>query len=168
MTVNSAASMALDYDDYLYMGHTGHSAVLASLALCEAEALSTRDFLLAQVIANEIGGRVGASAVLGPQNGQAWSFIHAVEGAAIGAKLWGLCRERRRRTPSRIALYQPTFTLWPGFMGPGSKVLTAAAPTVTGLQAAAFAGRVSPARARSSSTRARASGPRSPGSRCPR
>ncbi|MCC6903523.1 MAG: MmgE/PrpD family protein [Polyangiaceae bacterium] len=136
--VNSARSMALDYDDYLYMGHTGHSAVLAGLALGEAEGHAPKDVLSAMVLANEIGGRVGASAVLGPQNGQAWSFIHAIEGAVVGSKLWRLSRAQTAHALA-IALYQPTFTLWPGFMGPGSKVLTAAHPTVVGLQAAAFA-----------------------------
>lgn len=138
ITVNSALSMALDYDDYIYMGHTGHSAVLGAWAICEEERLSTKELITAQVIANEIGGRVGASAVLGPQNGQAWSFIHAVEGAALAAKLYGLDVEQTAHAIS-IALYQPTFTLWPGFMGPTSKVLTAAGPTVTGIQAAQFA-----------------------------
>jgi 2-methylcitrate dehydratase PrpD len=90
------------------------------------------------VIANEIGGRVGASCVLGPQNGQAWSFIHAVAGAAIGSRLYGLTVEQTAHALS-IALYQPPFTLWPGFMGPQSKVLTAAWPTVAGIQAAQFA-----------------------------
>ncbi len=134
----SALGMALDYDDYLYMGHTGHSSVLASWALCEAEQLPTRELLVAQVIANEIGGRVGASVVLGPQNGQAWSFIHAAGAAAAAARLYRLDREQTAHSLS-IALYQPTFTLWPGFMGPGSKVLTAAGPTVTGIQAARLA-----------------------------
>ena len=134
----SALGMALDYDDYLYMGHTGHSSVLASWAVGEAERRSTREVLVAQVIANEIGGRVGASVVLGPQNGQAWSFIHAAGAAAASAKLYRLDRAQTAHALS-IALYQPTFTLWPGFMGPGSKVLTAAGPTVTGIQAAELA-----------------------------
>lgn len=136
--VGSAYSMALDYDDYLYMGHTGHSAVLASLAIAEAEGRTSEDALVAQVIANEVGGRLGASAVLGPQNGQAWSFIHALEAAAVGAKLYGLDAEKTAHALG-IALYQPSFTLWPGFMGPGSKVLTAAQPTIVGMQAADFA-----------------------------
>ena len=136
--VNASLSMALDYDDYLYLGHTGHSAVLGSLALAEDLGLSGRDLVLAQVVANEIGGRLGASAVLGPQNGQAWSFLHLAEGAAAAAKLLGLDAEQTAHALA-IALYQPTFTLWPGFMGPGSKLLTAAGPTVTGIQAAQFA-----------------------------
>ncbi|MEW6776879.1 MAG: MmgE/PrpD family protein [Bdellovibrionota bacterium] len=136
--VNAAYAMALDYDDYVYMGHTGHSAVLGSWAICEEEKLPTRDLLLAQVIANEIGGRVGASCVLGPQNGQAWSFIHAIEGAALASRLYGLNKEQTAHALA-IAFYQPTFTLWPGFMGPTSKVLTAGGPTVTGIQAAQLA-----------------------------
>lgn len=138
VTANSALSMALDYDDYLYMGHTGHSAVIASWAIAEAEGSSMKELLTAQVIANELGGRLGASAVLGPQNGQAWSFIHALEGAAIAARLYRLTPAQTAHALA-IALYQPSFTLWPGFMGPGSKVLTAAGPTVTGIQAAEMA-----------------------------
>ncbi|MFN7953424.1 MAG: MmgE/PrpD family protein [bacterium] len=135
LTVSSARSMALDYDDYLYLGHTGHSAVLASLAIAELEGRTMDELLLAQVVANEIAGRVGASCVLGPQNGQAWSFIHAAGAAAAGAKILGLDAARTAHALA-IALYQPTFTLWPGFMGPGSKVLTAAGPTIAGVQAA--------------------------------
>jgi 2-methylcitrate dehydratase PrpD len=138
LTANAALSMALDYDDYLYMGHTGHSAVLASLALVEREQLDTRELLVAQVIANEVGGRVGASSVLGPQNGQAWSFIHAAGASAAAARLLRLDAERTAHAIS-IAMYQPAFTLWPGFMGPGSKLLTAAGPSVTGVEAAIFA-----------------------------
>ncbi|MBK7974451.1 MAG: MmgE/PrpD family protein [Deltaproteobacteria bacterium] len=135
LTLNSARSMALDHDDYLYLGHTGHSAVLASLAVCEQEQLGPRAQLLAQVVANEVAGRVGASVVLGPQNGQAWSFIHAAGAAAATAKLLRLDATRAAHAIA-IALYQPTFTLWPGFMGPGSKVLTAAGPSTVGVQAA--------------------------------
>jgi 2-methylcitrate dehydratase PrpD len=38
-----------------------------------------------------------------------------------------------------IALYQPTYVLYPGFMGPDSKATTAATPSVTGVQAAILA-----------------------------
>ncbi|MEW5852714.1 MAG: MmgE/PrpD family protein [Myxococcota bacterium] len=138
LLINSTRAMALDYDDYLYLGHTGHSAVLASWAVCEEEALSTRDLLTAVVIGNEVGGRFGASAVLGPQNGQAWSFIHALEAAAVTSRLYRLDVARTAHALA-IALYQPPFTLWPGFMGAQSKVLTAAGPTLTGIQAARLA-----------------------------
>src|SRR5229473_1852470 len=45
---NTALSMALDYDDYLFAGHTGHSAVLVTLALAEKFGMSGKQFLLAQ------------------------------------------------------------------------------------------------------------------------
>jgi len=138
LTINSAYSMALDFDDYLFLGHTGHSAVLGSLAVCQEQALDYGQMLTAVVVANEIGGRVGASAVFGPQNGQAWSYIHAAAGAALASRLYGLTAAQTANALG-IAMYQPSFTLWPGFMGPGSKVLTAAGPTVCGVQAARMA-----------------------------
>ena len=136
--VNCVNSMALDYDDYLYMGHTGHSAIVASWALCEEFDLPASDLLLLAVIGNEIGGRLGITTALGPQNGQAWSYIHSIAAAAITAKAQNLTVEQTTHAMA-IALYQPGFTLWPGFMGADSKLLTAANPTVQGIQAAQFA-----------------------------
>jgi len=135
---NAAASMALDYDDYLFLAHTGHSAVLASLAMAEERGLSGRELLRAQVIANEVGGRLGASVLLGPQNGQLWTHVHALGAAAAGAALLGL-EARATAHAMAIALYQPPMALWPGFMGPDSKLLSAAQPARDGLQAATLA-----------------------------
>lgn len=68
--VNAAYSMAQDFDDIIWMGHTGHSAVFAPLAVAEHEGASTKQLLLACVVANEVAGRLGASSFLGPLNGQ--------------------------------------------------------------------------------------------------
>ena len=84
---NAAYSMAQDFDDIIWMGHTGHSAVFASLAVAEHEEKSTRDLLTAVVAANEIAGRIGGSCFFGPLNGQMWTFIHLVGAAAATAKL---------------------------------------------------------------------------------
>jgi len=137
---NAALSLALDYDDYLLFGHTGHSAVCASLAVAEREDRSLRDALTAQVIANEIAGRLGAGVVFGPHNGQGWSHIHLAGSAAAAAKLLGLSEERMAHAIA-ISLYQPTYLLWPGFMGPDAKAVTAATPSMIGVQAALQAGR---------------------------
>lgn len=137
---NASLSAALDYDDYLLFGHTGHSAVCASLAMAEREGSSIEEMLTAQVIANEIEGRLGATVVLGPHNGQGWSHIHLAGSAAAAAKLMGLSAEQTAHAIG-ISLYQPTYVLWPGFMGPDSKATTAATPTVTGIQAAILAGK---------------------------
>lgn len=135
---NTAYSMAQDFDDIVWMGHTCHSAVFASLAVAEHEASSTRELLCAIVCANEVGGRLGASSLLGPLNGQMWTFIHLAGAAAATSKLLGLDAERTTHALA-IALAQPNFALQPGFLLPGSKLLAASIPTATGIQAAYLA-----------------------------
>lgn len=138
VVANAAASMALDFDDYLFMGHTGHSAVLSSFGLAQELGSSGADALLSQIIANEVGGRLGASVVLGPQNGQLWTHLHAFSSACAGARLLELDAVQTAHAMA-ISLYQPPFALWPGFMGPDSKLLSAAFPARDGLMAARLA-----------------------------
>ncbi|NMB76198.1 MAG: MmgE/PrpD family protein [Myxococcales bacterium] len=139
VVANAAASMALDFDDYLFLGHTGHSAVLAALAMAEELGLSGRELLTAQVAANEIGGRMGAAVFVGPQNGQLWTHLHALGAACAGARLLELSAEQHAHALA-LALYQPPFATWPGFMGPDSKLLSAAMPARDGLFASRLAG----------------------------
>ncbi len=127
-------SVAQDYDDYLLFGHTGHSAVSTSLLLGAELKKSPKEILTAQVIANEVEGRLGASVLLGPHNGQGWSFIHLAGSALAGARLFELDEEKTANALA-ISLYQPTYLLWSGFMGPDSKLLTSAVPTILGIQA---------------------------------
>ncbi len=135
---NAACSMAHDYDDYLFLGHTGHSAVLATLAVAEEVDASLDDVVCAQVAANEIAGRLGAYVAIGPQNGQLWAHIHLGAAAIAAARLRGLDAERAADALA-IALYQPPFTLFVGFMTSEAKALTAAQPAAMGLYAAALA-----------------------------
>ena len=135
---NAAASIAHDWDDYLYMGHTGHSAVWASRAVGEAEAAGEDEVLRAQVAANEVSGRLGAALFLGPHNGQFWSTIHC-PGAALAAGLLMGLDARGLAHAMAISLYQPPYGLWPGFMGPDTKLLTAAEPCAQGIRAADLA-----------------------------
>ncbi|MBI4362515.1 MAG: MmgE/PrpD family protein [Euryarchaeota archaeon] len=138
---NAAFSMAYDFDDYLFMGHTGHSAVLAPLALGEArDRVSGEELLTAQVIANEVGGRLGGSVLVGPHNGQAWSYIHVLEGACAASRLLGLDAEKTADAIS-VALYQPPFPLFPGFFAGETKVLTGSQPLLQGVMAAELAAR---------------------------
>lgn len=132
---NAALSMALDYDDYLFAGHTGHSAVLVTLGLAEHLGVSGKDFLVAQILANEVGGRLGALALAGPLNGQMWSFIHLVNGALITAKVMGL-EKSQIQSAMGIALSQPNFPLRAGFFGSEAKALLAATTATGGVQAA--------------------------------
>lgn len=130
----AAASMAHDWDDYLYMGHTGHSTVPVSQAFSGNPGQAR----VAQVAANEVAGRLGTALLVGPHNGQFWAPIHCA-GAAVAAGVGlGLDRDRLAHALA-IALYQPPFGLWPGFMGPSTKLLTAAEPAVQGARAAQLA-----------------------------
>jgi len=135
---NAALSMALDYDDYLFAGHTGHSSVLVTLALAEKIGVSGKDFLLIQTLANEVEGRLGASVVLGPHNGQQWSFIHLAGGALITARVLGLDAAHVAAALG-LALGQPPYPLRPAFFGSEAKVLLAAMTAPAGVQAAQFA-----------------------------
>jgi 2-methylcitrate dehydratase PrpD len=135
---NAAASIAHDWDDYLYMGHTGHSSVWTSRAVAEVEKAEPGDALLAQIAANEVSGRLGAALFFGPHNGQFWSSIHGPGAALAAGMLTGLEGEELAHAMA-IALYQPPYGLWPGFMGPDTKLLTAAEPAAQGIRAAELA-----------------------------
>src|SRR3954454_12713750 len=136
---NAAASMAHDWDDYLSMGHSGHSAVWASRAVGDLTGASGDDILAAQIAANEIEGRLGAALFIGPHNGQFWSSIHCAGAAAAAARLRRLDPDETAHAIA-IALYQPPYGLWPGFMGPDTKLLTAAEPIAQGIRAAILGG----------------------------
>lgn len=133
--LSAVASIAHDWDDYLFMGHTGHSAVPAAAAFCDGD---QERALLAQVVANEVAGRLGAALFLGPHNGQFWASIHCASAALAAALGLGLGAERTAHALA-IALYQPPYGMWPGFMGPQSKLLTAAEPAAVGARAALLA-----------------------------
>lgn len=131
---SAAASIAHDWDDYLFMGHTGHSAVPAAAAFAD----DAERRLVAQVAANEVAGRLGAALFLGPHNGQFWASIHCASAAVAASVGLGLDAERAAHALA-IALYQPPYGMWPGFMGPKSKLLTAAEPAAVGARAALLA-----------------------------
>jgi MmgE/PrpD N-terminal domain len=131
----ATASMAHDWDDYLYMGHPGHSSVWVARAFAPDDEDRA---LAAQVAGNEVAGRLGAALLLGPHNGQFWSSIHCASGAVAAGVALELLAEQLAHALA-IALYQPNYGLWPGFMGPQSKLLTAAEPAVAGARAAMLA-----------------------------
>ena len=136
--VNAAASVSIDYDDYLFAGHTGHSAVLGSLAFAEATGADGRALITAQVAANEVAGRLGASFLLGPHNGQMWAYIHALAGAVVGGRFLGPDATAIEHAVG-IALAQPPWPLAAGFFGPDSKMVLASEPLTAGMRAASLA-----------------------------
>jgi 2-methylcitrate dehydratase PrpD len=136
--VNAASSVSFDFDDYLFAGHTGHSSVLGALAFGESGGASGREVLAAQVVGNEVAGRLGAAFLLGPHNGQMWTYIHALAGACVAGRFLGLDATRLRHAIG-IALAQPPYPLAPAFFGPDSKALLASGPLVEGIRAAELA-----------------------------
>jgi len=132
---SAVASIAHDWDDYLFMGHTGHSAVPAAAAFAGGD---DELALVARVAANEVAGRLGAALFFGPHNGQFWASIHCASAAVAAAVGLGLDAERTAHALT-IALYQPPYGMWPGFMGPKTKLLTAAEPAALGARAALLA-----------------------------
>lgn len=137
---NAAASVSFDFDDYVFAGHTGHSAVTAAFAYGELHRASGKDVLAAITVGNEVGGRLGASLLFGPQNGQMWSYIHVLEAACIASRFHGLDAARTANAIG-IAFTQPPYALMPAFMGPDSKLLIPASTTVEGCRAADLAAR---------------------------
>jgi len=135
---NASLSMALDYDDYLFLGHTGHSAVCVPMAVGETLGADTETLITAQIAANELEGRLGGTVVLGPHNGQMWAHIHLLGAAAAASRVLGLDEEKTANAMG-IALAEPVYSLFPGFMGPQSKLLIASVPSMTGTTAAFLA-----------------------------
>src|SRR3954451_14338199 len=87
---SAAASMAHDWDDYLYMGHTGHSAVPTARAFTDDPSRA----LVAQVAAREVPGRLGLALCVGPHTGQFWPAIHCAGAAIARGVALGLDGER--------------------------------------------------------------------------
>ncbi len=133
-----AASMALDYDDYLCFGHTGHTAVIVPLLLSTETGSGAEEQLVAQVVANEVGSRLAGSCLVGPQSGHMWSFIHSASAALSAGRLFGLDPSSMANALS-LALFQPPRTLPPGIVSGDSKQLLASEPAMMGLRSARLA-----------------------------
>ena len=134
----TALSIAQDYDDYLCFAHTGHSAVLVPAIVGYENGSSGIEQLVAQVIANEVAGRLGGACLIGRQNGQMWSFVHSAASAAACSRLMGLTVQQTAHALA-LSLYAPPRATMPGFFMPDSKLITAAEPTCAGMRAARMA-----------------------------
>lgn len=134
----TALSVALDFDDYVCFGHTGHSAVHVPALVATETGSSGQEQLLAQVVANEVEARLGAALLLGPMNGQLWACIHAAGAALATGLLLGLAAGPLAHALA-LALAHPLRATVPGFMGPDSKLLVAAEPSAAGVRAARLA-----------------------------
>jgi 2-methylcitrate dehydratase PrpD len=138
----AALSMAMDFDDTVLGGHTGHSAALVPYLYAEAhgDALSKpgRRALTAHVAANEVAARVASAAAVGPFRGQQTAYVHSV-GAAVARGVVENVGAEVLADAVAIALGQPPWPLVPDFLGSDAKVVSAAEPTLAGLSAVSAA-----------------------------
>jgi 2-methylcitrate dehydratase PrpD len=130
----AALSMALDFDDTVFAGHVSHSAVGVPLAYARRAGVDGAGLLRSIVAATEVAARVTAAATLGPFRGQTAAHTH-LAGAVVGR----CCSEGRGAAQTvdalGLALAQPPWALHHAFFGSDAKLLTAATPVRTGLDA---------------------------------
>jgi 2-methylcitrate dehydratase PrpD len=131
---NAALSMALDFDDTVLGGHTGHSSVFVPLAYAEATAADGKRALVAQVAANEVAARLASAAAIGPFRGQQTAYIHAVAAAVGRAVIEGDDADTLADALG-TALLQPPWPLDGPFLGSDAKVWTASDPIRAGIAA---------------------------------
>ncbi|MFT5684382.1 MAG: 2-methylcitrate dehydratase PrpD [Myxococcota bacterium] len=89
----------LEQDDILLGGQTGVGAVPVAWALSEGRTIG--ELLTAVAMANEIGGRIGAAALLGPGLGAASPMVTSASAAVAAARMLSMSAEQ---TSHAIAL----------------------------------------------------------------
>jgi 2-methylcitrate dehydratase PrpD len=125
---------ALELDDFVFGGHTGQCAVGVPLAVGQATRAGGEELVVAQVVANEVAGRLGALMTTGPQHGHMKAYMHRLGAAAATARLLGLNRKRTANALA-IALGMPEYPLFPASFSADTKLLCAGDPAVAGVRA---------------------------------
>jgi 2-methylcitrate dehydratase PrpD len=85
---HAGLSAAYEYDDFLLAGRAGLGSVPLPWAVGTGRRLD--ELLAATVVGNEIAGRIGLAALLGPRANRADTHVPAAAGAAAAAWLAGL------------------------------------------------------------------------------
>jgi 2-methylcitrate dehydratase PrpD len=136
--LHSVYANALELDDFHYRGHLGPAVVVAPLAMAEAGELDGRTMLRAQVVANELAGRLGWAVNAEIRHGHQRSYLLRFAAATVAGLLLGL-DEQRLAHAFAIAMTQPENPLHPGMFSPETKALSAASSVVEGVRAAHLA-----------------------------
>jgi hypothetical protein len=132
---DAGLSVLLDYDDYGFLGHPGHSAAIVAGGHEEAH-----------VAAAEVALRLGAACLFAPASDQGWTFIHGPAAALAAGIRAGLDADGLARAMG-LAFLAPCSPTWSALVATGSKPARIAGPVATGLRAAALAAEgVSPPR----------------------
>lgn len=136
---NCALAQALDYDDFLLGVSTGASSVLTPLALAERDSISGKDFLVAQIIANEVQGRLAITLADDSRQPTLMPVVHQAGSALIAARTAGFDAEKIAATLG-LALAFPTVALPPAYLGSDARMLATATAVSHGLRAAQLVG----------------------------
>jgi len=128
----------LELDDFHYRGHLGPAVVVVPLTMAEAFGHDGAAVLRAQIVANEVAGRLGWAITAEIRHGHQRSYLLRLAAATAAAALLGL-EEARFTHALCIAMTQPEFALHRGEFSPETKVLSAASSVVEGTRAALLA-----------------------------
>jgi hypothetical protein len=111
---------------------------VAPLALAERVRSDGSTLLRAQIVANELGGRLGWAVNAEIRHGHQRSYLLRFAAAAAAGIMFGLDASQFA-TALAIAMTQPENPLHPGMFSPDTKALSAAPSVVEGVRAALLA-----------------------------
>lgn len=130
----AALTIALEFDEALYAGHSSHSTVNVPLAYARPLGLDGERLLAAVVAGNECSTRVTAAATLGRYRGQTAGHAHLA--GAVAARLHAERAPAERWVDALgLAFAAPPWTLLPAFLASDAKALFAMNPVRTALDA---------------------------------
>ncbi len=132
--VLAALTSWLHFDDTAYAGHLSNSTVTVPLAYAHALNLDGRRLLTAVIAANECASRITAAATLGQFRGQNAAHTH-VAGAVAGRLGAEWAPSQHWVDAFGLAFSMPPRPFLRAFLGSDAKVLSAAVPVRTGLDA---------------------------------
>jgi 2-methylcitrate dehydratase PrpD len=130
----AATTSWLHFDDTAYAGHISHSTVGVPIAYARAAGLDGAALLLCIIVANECAARVAASATLSEFRGQTAAYTHLAGSVAGRCKAEG-APASRWVDAFGLAFSMPPWPLRRAFLGSDGKVLSAAQPVRTALDA---------------------------------
>ncbi len=135
---NAALSMSLTYDDYLLGAQAGAASVVVALALGEKLGRAGKDILVAQIIANEVAGRIGLATTRDALADQRSPVAHRLGATMAAAKLYQLDAEQTRNAIG-LAMQGPASGVRAGFITSDARVIGAATAAPAGVQIAELA-----------------------------
>lgn len=133
-----AYTNALELDDFHYRGHMAQASVVVPLAMAELLGRDGATLLRAQIVANELAGRLGWAVTAEIRHGHLRSYLQRFAAAAAAGVFLDLS-ETQFADAFAIALTLPDLPLHPGMYSPDTKALAGAAAVIEGVRAAFLA-----------------------------